>query len=86
MSEPTPAEIHADAKNRSVRTLAQGLAIDLLVAVGATIVAVVATWDGDDILALSSWVVLGAAVGKSVLTAGASYLARLKLPPKEDTP
>lgn len=71
----------ADAKQRSLRTLAQGLAVDGLVAAGAATVAIVTTWTGDDVLSVTSWVVLGTAVAKSVLTAVASYVARLKVPP-----
>lgn len=71
----------ADAKQRSLRTLAQGLAIDVAVAVGTAATATLATLEGNDVLAEAAWVALGASVLKSVLTAGASYLARLKMPP-----
>lgn len=87
MTENTPQtraerrEAIDDAKQRSLRTLAQGLAIDGLVAAGAATVAIVTTWQGDDVLSATSWVVLGTAVAKSVLTAVASYVSRLKLPP-----
>lgn len=84
MADETRASLkHADAKQRSIRTLLQGLTVDVLVAAGAVTVAVVATWDGDDVLALASWVALGAAVAKSALTAVASYVARLKVPPSD---
>jgi hypothetical protein len=73
----------ADAKNRSARTLLQGLAVDALVAAGAAATLVLSTWENDDILAATSWVVLGTAVAKSVLTAIASYISRLTVPPKE---
>jgi hypothetical protein len=76
-------EVKQDAKNRGIRTLLQGLSIDVLVAIGAGTLAVVATWDGDDVLAVGAWVALAASVIKSVVTAAASFLARLKFPPKE---
>lgn len=81
MNETTPA-VKADAKNRSIRTLAQGLAVDVLVAVGASAVAILASLEGNDVLSAGAWVALGASVLKSGLTAVASYLARLKLPPQ----
>lgn len=85
MSEntPTPATRSArtDAAQRSIRTLVQGLAIDALVAAGAAATAVLSTMEGDDLLAGASWIVLGTSVLKSVLTAVASYVARLKVPP-----
>lgn len=71
----------ADAKQRSLRTLAQGLAIDCAVAAGAGATAALATIDGNELLTAAAWIALGTSVLKSVLTAGASYLARLKLPP-----
>lgn len=70
-----------DAKERSLRTLAQGLAIDVAVAAGTAATATLATIEGNDLLAGAAWIALGTSVLKSVLTAGASYLARLKLPP-----
>lgn len=72
---------HADAKQRSIRTLVQGLAIDCAVAAGAGATAALATIDGNELLTTAAWIALGTSVLKSVLTAGASYLARLKLPP-----
>jgi hypothetical protein len=75
-----------DAKQRGIRTLAQGLAIDCAVAAGAAATVVLATLEGNDLLAAGAWVTLGTSVAKSVLTAAASYLARLKLPPTDPTP
>jgi len=43
---------------------------------------VVEGWQGNDILSAAAWTAAGTAVAKSVLTAGLSYVARLKLPPK----
>jgi hypothetical protein len=80
-TEPAPRSAQTDAKQRSLRTLVQGLAVDCLVAAGAATMAVVSAWEGDDLLSAASWVVLGTSVAKSVLTAVASYVARLKVPP-----
>lgn len=77
----TDTTTKADAKQRSLRTLAQGLAIDVAVAVGTGATATLATIEGNDLLAAGAWIALGASVLKSGLTAVASYLARLKLPP-----
>ena len=77
----TPAR--ADARQRSLRTLGQGLAIDVAVAVGTATTATLATMNDNDLLAGAAWVALGASVVKSGLTAVASYLSRLKLPPTE---
>lgn len=74
-------EAQADARQRTIRTLLQGLAVDVLVAVGSSTVAVLATINDDEILAATSWAVLGASVVKSGLTAIASYISRLKIPP-----
>lgn len=83
-NETTRASLRSaktDAKQRSVRTLVQGLAVDALVAAGAATVAVVATWENQDVASAAAWLVLGTSVAKSVLTAVASYVARLKVPP-----
>jgi hypothetical protein len=81
---PEAAAATADAKQRSIRTLAQGLAVDALVAAGATTVLVVAGLTDDQLLTSAAWVTLGTAVAKSVLTAVASYVARLKVPPASE--
>lgn len=83
-NEETRAGIRSaktDAKQRSVRTLVQGLVVDCLVAAGAATLAIVSAWQGEDVLSAASWLVLGTSVAKSVLTAVASYVARLKVPP-----
>lgn len=81
MGEHTATDT-ADARNRSIRTLVQGLALDVAIAGAAAGLAVVETWQGNDVLSAAAWTAAGTAVGKSVLTAGLSYVARLKLPPK----
>ena len=72
----------ADARNRYFRTLVQGLALDVAIAGAAAGYAVVQHWQGDDVLSGAAWLAAGTAVVKSVLTAGLSYVARLRVPPK----
>lgn len=68
----------ADAANRGFRTLIQGVAIDVAVAVAAVLL----LWLPDANFAdEAAWVMLGTSVGKSVLTAVASYVMRLKVQP-----
>lgn len=81
---PEAAAAAADAKQRSIRTLAQGLAVDALVAAGAAMLAVVGGLTDDQLLTSAAWVTMGTAVAKSVLTAVASYIARLKVPPASE--
>lgn len=72
----TTRALKADAKNRAARTLLQGLAIDVLIAVGTAL----AMWLPDATLtAGESWLVLGVSVGKTALTVLASWLMRLKI-------
>jgi len=74
----TTTPTRADAADRGWRTLIQGLAIDVLVAVAAVLL----VWLPDaDISKVEAWIVLGTAVAKSVLTAVASYVMRLKVAP-----
>lgn len=71
MSEHTKA----DAVDRSKRTLIQGVAVDALVAACAVLL----VWLPDaDITSREAWAVLGVSVGKSVLTAIASYVMRIR--------
>lgn len=69
----------ADATNRSARTFLQGIAIDAAIAVALVLLA----WLPDaDLSSREAWTVLGVAVAKTLLTAVASYVSRLKMPPK----
>ena len=68
----------ADAISRSGRTLAQGLLIDVAVAVAAVLL----LWLPEaDISSRAAWLVLGTSVVKSVLTAVASFVMRLQVNP-----
>lgn len=75
-----PAD-RTDAGQRSLRTLLQGLAIDVAVAAGAGVLLVLDPLPAEQLTDGAAWLVIGTSVIKSVLTAAASYLARLKLPP-----
>ena len=78
----TTTVVKAAAVERGRRTLIQGLAIDLAVAVAVVLLA----WLPDaDLTAGEAWLALGVAVGKSLLTALASYVMRLKVAPAEET-
>lgn len=75
MTTPTA---RADAANRGWRTLVQGVAIDVAIAVAAVLL----LWLPDaDLSSREAWLVLGTSVAKSVLTAIASYVMRLKVAP-----
>lgn len=78
MTQPDP-NVKADAKERSLRSLAQGLALDVFVA----LVLVVATAFNDIQWTPTYWKILGLAAAKSILQAGASYLMRILVKPKE---
>lgn len=72
------AVTQADAVKRSKRTLWQGLAIDI----GVAVAAVLLLWLPDaDISSREAWIVLSTSVIKTGLTAIASYVMRLKIAP-----
>jgi len=75
----TQTLIHADALNRAVRTLWQGIGVDAATAIGAGTLILVADLGVDSEL---FWTGLGVLVLKSVVVSGASYLTRLKVEPK----
>ena len=71
----TPAT-RADARNRALRTLLQGLATDVLVALAAALLA----WLPDaDITSREAWAAIGVTLAKTALTAAASWVMRAKL-------
>lgn len=57
--------------------------MDLLVAAGAAGLIAMGTVSDDQLFTSAGLIALGVSIGKSVLTAGLSWLARLKLPPAE---
>jgi hypothetical protein len=78
-----PSSILDDvARSPWARTLWQGLIVDALAAVGLGLTLLLAT---GDITSPAFWSAFGVLVGKSFLTALASYLTRLKAP-QEDEP
>lgn len=69
-------QLKRDAINRMVRTLYQGVGIDILVGIGIAL----ASWVGkDNFLTAEAGLVLVYSVIKSAVQAIASYLMRLKL-------
>ncbi len=65
-----------DARNRGVRTLLQGAAWDVAIAIATALL----LWLPDaDLSSRDAWIVLATAVAKTVLTAIASYVMRAKL-------
>lgn len=67
-----------DAKSRAWRTFLQGFGIDIAVAVAAALL----LWLPDaDLSSGDAWLVLGTALGKTVLTTAAAYVMRLKVAP-----
>ena len=73
---------HAAARERGLRTVAQGLGIDVAVAVAVLLLA----WLPDaDLSSREGWIIFGTAVAKSVLTAVASYVVRLKVDPTRES-
>ncbi len=67
-----------DATDRAWRTLVQGLAVDVAIAIAAALL----VWLPDaDISSTEAWIVLGTTLAKTVLTAVASFVMRLKVDP-----
>lgn len=69
--------VATDARSRALRTLAQGLLLD----VAAAVVAVAATWLPDVQWTRAWWMALGLLVAKTALLAAVSYAARKVVPP-----
>lgn len=69
------------AWERAKRTFTQGVGLDVAIAVAAALL----VWLPEaDVLDGTAWVILGTAVLKTVLTAIASYVMRLKVSPKTE--
>lgn len=76
-ADSTPST-ERDASERAFRTLLQGLAVDVLAAVGVALTAAIA---GGIQWTQAYWLALSLAVAKSAVTAIVSYFARKLVPP-----
>lgn len=75
----TPA-VQADAAQRAKRTFIQGIVLDVAVAVAVALLA----WLPDaDLTSKQAWIIFGTSLAKTVLTAVASYVMRLKVRPDQ---
>ena len=72
---PPPAV--ADARNRAWRTLAQGLAVDLVATLAAVLVVALADIEWTS----TYWLGVASLVGKTTITSAVSYVARILVPP-----
>lgn len=78
LTHVTPT-IQADALNRALRTLWTGFGVDAATAIGAGILLLL---NSVDVNSGVFWSAAGVLVLKSIVTAFASYLVRLKIAPK----
>jgi len=79
MTTTYPPSTEADAKNRALRTFAQGLLIDVATVVIALLVTLLSAevqWTRE------YWYGVAALVGKTALAAAVSYVARKVVPPQ----
>ncbi|HEX2551060.1 MAG TPA: hypothetical protein VHK64_05660 [Nocardioidaceae bacterium] len=74
---PTPPSENADAKNRAWRTLLQSLAVDVVAALVVALTPVLS----DVQWTKGYWLLVAGLAGRSVVTAGLSWVARKVLPP-----
>jgi hypothetical protein len=73
MVEPRRALLQGDARNRAFRTILQGLAVDVAVAVATVLITVFATASSWGEL---QWAVIGFSLLKTVAMAIAAYIMR----------
>jgi hypothetical protein len=73
-------QVAAAAKERAIRTLFQGLAVD----VGIAVLLVLATVTWDDLTTAQAWTALGVTLGKTAAQSIISYLLRKARPPKQE--
>lgn len=79
-----PVLVRNDAKDRAERTLAQGLIIDLLVALGLALTSFLTDLGDSEIFSRAAWVGFAGLLTKSLLQAAASWFMRLRVTPKID--
>ncbi len=77
-----PVAVRADAAERSLRSLVQGLALDIVVAVAL----VLSTAFGAIEWTPTYWKAIGLTLAKSVLQAVVSYIMRVYVTPRRSTP
>lgn len=80
LSEPEKAALSEDATNRSIRTIWQGLGIDVLVAVALLVVNILTDANGWSDL---DWKIIGFSLMKTVLMAGAAFVMRRFMDPSK---
>lgn len=80
INRQTPEEVKQDAKERGIRTLWIQLLIDLLVAVLTVLTPAIADLD---VTSKEQWILLGALLAKTVMSALVSYFFRLFFAPAE---
>lgn len=83
MPDHAAPSVIPDAVERALRTLWQGFIVDGLSVAGAGLIVLLA--DGD-LTSPLFWSAAGLMVAKSLAVSFASFLARLKIAPKESTP
>jgi len=81
-SNESAIAVQHDARERSYRSLLQGLAVDVTI----TVVLVLATFVGSLEWTPAYWQVLGLTLAKSVIQAAVTYLMRFYVTPKRSTP
>lgn len=81
-SNESAVAVQQDARERSFRSLLQGLGVDISIAA----VLVLATFIGTLEWTPTYWKVLGLTLAKSVIQAAVSYLMRFYVTPKKSTP
>ena len=81
-SNESAVAVQKDARERSFRSLLQGLAVDVSIAV----ILVLATTVSSLEWTAAYWQVLGLTVAKSGIQAMVSYLMRFYVTPKQSTP
>lgn len=65
-----------DAGTRAKRTLIQGLAVAVLIAVAGVLLEIVSAWSPSDMVNVDSWILLTLSIVQVVLTSAASWVQR----------
>lgn len=68
---------HAEAKNRALRTLVQGAAVTIILAVAGVTIQVIGVWTHDDFMSKTSWVVYATSVAQAILMSLASWAQKV---------